>query len=198
MSQSGHPPADAAPEAPSPEAAHAEASAERSGERYIAVARVTRPHGVRGEVRVVMFNPDSDVLTGKPRTILRSPDGQQSDKKLQGLRPGPHYLIARISGVSHRDAAQALRGYTVEVKRSALDEVAEDEFYFCDLEGCRVELPGDEFGIVKRVMEYPTCDALVVERDGKKPVEVPLHANYIESIDIAAGRIVVTSLEGLS
>jgi 16S rRNA processing protein RimM len=169
-----------------------------AAERWVAVARLTRPHGVRGEMRIAMFNPDSRLLLERPRSRLCDAEGvHQPQQRLEGVRPGPHYVIGRIRGVQQREQAEALRGWLLEVPRTALGEAEDDEYFFCDLEGCEVLLAGQAIGRVRRVADYPTCDALVVQRHGATDIEVPLHADYVATIDVAGGRIELTTLEGL-
>jgi 16S rRNA processing protein RimM len=106
-------------------------------------------------------------------------------------------LLVRLKGVSDRDGAEALRGALVEVARDELDPLDDGEFYFTDLEGCIVVHAGREVGRVSTVVSYPTCDALVVQREGGKPLEVPLLESFIGSIDIEGARIELLTLDEL-
>ncbi len=71
------------------------------------------------------------------------------------------------------------------------------EFYACDLEGAKVLLAGEEIGRVKSIQEYPTCDVLVVEREAKSSLEVPLVDAYVASVDTGAGVVELVTIEGL-
>ena len=59
-------------------------------------------------------------------------------------------------------------------------------------------MAGEAVGRVRRVADYPTCDALVVQRPNAKDIEVPLHADYVLRIDVAGGCIEIATLEGLA
>jgi len=80
---------------------------------------------------------------------------------------------------------------------SALAPLEEGEFYAADLQGAKVFLSGEEIGRVKSIQEYPTCDAIVVEREGKGTLEVPLVEAFVGTVDVAAGRVELVSIEGL-
>jgi 16S rRNA processing protein RimM len=166
-------------------------------ERFVALARVVKAHGVRGELRLKLFNPDSGVLTRRPRVRLSMPDGELRSAELESVREVPGGLLARLRGVSDRDQAEALRGALLEVPRAELAPLDDDEFYFSDLEGCAVMLGRETLGRVTTVVSYPTCDALVVERIGSKPLEVPLHETYVGSIDLDGGRIELLTIDEL-
>ena len=167
------------------------------GERYVALAEVARPHGVRGELRLKIYNPDSEVLLGRPAIRLVTDDGETRPARLQSARQVPGALLVRLSGVADRDAAEQLRGARIEVLRSALQPTAGDEFYCCDLEGCSVLVAGERIGRVQSVASYPTCDALVIARDGAPRLEVPLLERYVCSIDVEHGRIELKTIAGL-
>ena len=164
---------------------------------YVALAVVTRPHGIRGELKVKLFNPDSGVLLELRRARMVLPDGETREVVLRNPREIPGGLIVRLDGVDDRDAAEALRGARFEVTRGELDPTAPDEFYVVDLIGCWAELDGAPIGEVVAVLDYPTCDVLVVERaEGR--IEIPLLDAYVGDIDLPARRIAIRSLEGLS
>jgi 16S rRNA processing protein RimM len=166
-------------------------------ERYVAVAEVARPHGIAGELRLRVYNPDSDLLAGRPRVRLVTEDGRAIEAELRAVRSVPGALLVRLSGVSDRDAAEALRGARVEVARDELEPTEEDEYYHVDLIGCRVELGGEAIGEVVAVVSYPSCDALVIQQRGGGKLEVPLAAPYLERIDVDNQRIELSTLEGI-
>jgi 16S rRNA processing protein RimM len=166
-------------------------------DEHVVLAVVTRPHGVRGELKVKLFNPDSDVLLRKRRARLVLADGEAREVSLRNPRAVPGGMIVRLDGVDDREAAEALRGARFEVKRADLEPAGDDEFYVVDLIGCRAELHGAPIGEVVAVRDYPTCDVLVVEGAGGC-LEIPLLDAYVGDIDLVERRIAIRSLEGLS
>ncbi len=173
-------------------------SSEHEGaERYVALAEVARPHGVRGEIRLKVYNPDSEVLLARPAIRLATTDGEIVAARLTSARQVPGALLVRLEGVADRDAVEALRGAAVEVLRTSLQPAGDGEFYFCDLEGCDVVLAGKRIGRVTSVVSYPTCEVLVVARDGASRLEVPLLERYVCSIDVDQGRIELRTIADL-
>ena len=162
----------------------------------MAIAEVARPHGTSGELRLRVFNPDSDLLARRPPLRLVCADGSVKNIQVRSMRHVPGAVLVRLAGVTDRDQAEALRGARVEVPRDELEATAEDEYYHCDLEGCRVMVGEREIGSVVAVVSYPTCDALVVEHE-KGRIEVPLVDPYLGRVDIDAGVIELNTVEGL-
>jgi 16S rRNA processing protein RimM len=146
-----------------------------------------------------VFNEGSDLLLGRPPVRLRLPDGAERDVKLSGARRANKALLVRLAGVDDRDAAEALRGATLCVPRDAFAPLDEGEFYACDLEGARVETTsGDVVGRVEGLESYPTCDALIVVREGAGPLEIPLTETYVASVDVERRVVLLVTLEGLA
>ena len=164
--------------------------------KFVALAVVARPHGVRGELRLKVHNPDSDLLEQQRRVRLVTADGDVRTVRIKSTRKVPGALLVRLEGVNDRDAADALRGAQFEVPRESLEEIEdEDEHYVVDLVGANVMLAGEELGVVVDVVSYPTCDALMVKRHRGKKLEVPLSSAYVE--DIADSVVQLHTIDGL-
>ncbi|MFT3771321.1 MAG: ribosome maturation factor RimM [Minicystis sp.] len=170
----------------------------RRPEGYIAVAEVARPHGVQGELRLKVYNPDSNLLAQRPRTRLRLPDGTTRDVSIVSVRDVNKALLVRLAGVEDRDAAEALRGAEVCVPRASFPPLEEGEFYACDVEGARAVMKGgEEIGYVTGLASYPTCDVLLIERTGGARLEVPLLNPYVGSVDVEGGVVEILTVDGL-
>lgn len=164
--------------------------AEDARSARVVIAVVTRPHGVRGGLRMKVFNPDTTVLVPGLRASLTPPGGDARTVRVLSVRPEKDTWIVTLEGLSSRDEAEALRGAELSVPRSALPEPEEGEYYHVDLPGCEVRDPaGARVGVVKDVVSYPSVDALVVETP-QGELEVPIVDTIVTSIDVP-GRVIV-------
>lgn len=154
--------------------------------RLIPLAEVARPHGVRGELRLKLYNRDSDLLVSLPEVILRHPDGEQDVVKLTRVQRANDALLVRVEGCDDRDHAEELRGAQILVPREVFPPPEEGEFYVCDLIGAKVLAPDGEVGEVEGLLSYPTCDALVI-RTPEGRTELPLVADLVDEIDVVGG-----------
>ncbi len=150
------------------------------------------PQGVRGEIRVKS-------LTGEPSAI--GAYGPLTDKggarafafdSLRSLKDD--MLVARVAGVTTREAADALKGVEIFARRDQLPPPSEDEFYYDDLVGLEaVDLAGTRLGRVVSLMNYGAGDVLEIApaHQSGETLLLPFTKAVAPSIDFEAGRIVI-------
>ncbi len=160
------------------------------GDPRIEIGRISRVHGIRGEVVIVTHDPESDLLDGLSalwiggivRDVIRA-------------RSTPRGWLVQLAGVATRNDAEALRGQVVEVDRTAL-ELGEDDVLLDDLVGCRVQrVDGTPWGTIAAI-EGGMQDRLVIH-DGDLERQLPLVDEFVTDIDLEAGVVTVDPPEGL-
>ncbi len=158
---------------------------------------ISRPQGVRGEVRVHPFNADSTLL-GKLKEVLLCPDdGEPMLVRVEASRRMPKVFVFRLEGVRSYEAADELRGLAVSIPREFLPEPEDDEYYLIDLVGLKA-LREDEslLGEVVAVMQYPTADCIRIRcEDGHR--EIPLMPRWVQDVDIEAGEVRLGDVEDI-
>jgi 16S rRNA processing protein RimM len=150
---------------------------QRSRESLLRAGRVGRPHGLDGSFHVIDANP---ALIELGATVLVA--GQELEivrRAGDDRRP-----ILRLQGSEDRDAAEALRGEELLVPRSEAPELEPEEWWAEDLEGCLVLDGSSEVGRVSRLLAFPSCEVLEVERAGSPELLVPLVADAVRRVDI--------------
>lgn len=113
----------------------------RSEPDAIAVAALVGAHGVRGWVRVHLYDPKSTALRRNLVLNLRAPNLPPLKLKIVALDPVPGKPVWRVQleGITDRDQAEALRGREVWIARANLPALKKDEFYLADVVGLPVE-----------------------------------------------------------
>jgi 16S rRNA processing protein RimM len=158
-----------------------------------------RPHGVRGELRLRLFNSDSDLLLELDEVLVRFADGEEQEVSVDGARRANDAILMKLHSVDDRDRADELRGARVCGRRADFPALEPGEFYACDVEGARVVVEGgEELGRVTELRSYPTTDVLVVPaKDGGRAWEVPLVEAVVKGVDLEAGTVTLATLEGV-
>lgn len=156
----------------------------------VEIGIVSKAHGIRGEMVVVLHDPESTALEEVETVYV----GGVARAVVQARPTGGAYLLA-VEGITDRDVAAALRGAVVEVDRDALD-LDEDEVLLADLVGCKCVLPdGTPWGEITGI-EMGMQDRLIV-RDGNVERQLPVVDAFIANIDVEARVVTVTPPEGL-
>lgn len=157
----------------------------------IMLARIGAPHGVKGEVRLFIFADDPDALTDY--APLTDEAGTRVFR-IASMRPGKEHFVARLDGVSTREAAEALTNTGIYVARDLLPPPEdEDDFYQADLIGLKaVTTGGEAFGKVVAVHDFGAGDILEISPEGGgKTIMLPFTRAVVPSVDIKAGRLTV-------
>lgn len=167
-------------------------------ERLVPLGVVAAAHGVRGEVRVKLWNPDSELFAELDEVFASGPSAApRRTLHIEGLRPHNKGPIVSFAGVRDRAAAEAMRGAELSVPRSMLPMPAPGEFYLFDLAGLEARRPdGTRLGRVRSVLSYPASDVACVETEAGL-LEVPLLSPYLVEVRLDDGVIVVDELEDL-
>jgi 16S rRNA processing protein RimM len=142
--------------------------------------RVGRPHGLDGSFHVTRPRPALLSLGG----LVRIGDMARAIVRRAGTDDRP---ILRLDGVDDRAGAETLRGADLFVLRTAAPELGAGEYWAEDLRGCAVVTAGGRLlGVVDGLRALPSCEALEVGE-----LLVPMVADAVQLVDIAARRIVV-------
>lgn len=165
---------------------------------WVPLAEIARPHGVRGEVRLKLFNVASDVLLERDEVLVRLPDGEEHEVSVEAARRADDAILMKLYTVDDRDRAEELRGAFVCVRRRDFAPPGEGEHYAVDLLGAEARLDGARLGEVVDVLDYPTLEVLLVRPDdGRGDWEIPLTETYVANVDTTARVVDLRTLEDL-
>lgn len=177
--------------------------------QFLAVARISRPQGRRGEVAAEILSDFPERFEKLRQAYLESPGGEPERCGIEDCWFHKGRVILKIAGVDSIEAAERLRGRHVLVPQGEKVPLPEHQYYVADLVGCRVLRQGtlEEVGAVVGVdttggasilrveLSVPTGD----EQRGSKPREalIPLAQAICTRIDPEAKVIVIDPPEDL-
>ena len=163
----------------------------------VVVARIARPHGLRGEV---VLNPETDFLEERfrPGHTFYVLDGAKTVTLV--LRSAWFHrsrAVVGFEGLDRIEDVEALAGRELRIEAADLQPLPDGVFYHHQLVGCRVETAGgDAIGTVVKVDGAGDASRLVVD-GGEGEVIIPLAVDICRTIDVAGRRIVIEAPEGL-
>jgi 16S rRNA processing protein RimM len=165
---------------------------------WVPLAEIARSHGVKGELRLKLYNADSDLLLDADEVLLRLPDGEEQEVSVDGARRANDAILMKLHAVDDRDKADELRTSVICLRRSDFPKLDDGEFYFCDAIGAKVHFGEMVLGEVKEIVTYPSVSVIVVKAfDGGKNWEVPLTDAFVASVDVNAGTFELATMDGI-
>lgn len=160
----------------------------------VVVARLGRPHGVRGELSVEV-RTDSPQQRFVPGAVFRTDPGERR-LTLRRARDAGGRLLLTFAEVTDRDAAEALRGVLLVAEVGEHEE--DDAWPVALLVGLRaLTVDGRDAGTVVAVEHLPAQDLLVLEQPDGRRALVPFVAAIVPEVDVAAGRLLLDPPGGL-
>lgn len=171
----------------------------------VQVARIGKPHGIRGEVTVQLFTdaPEERFAPGERlRLEPASPLAPQDVVTVRGARWNKSVLVVALEEVPDRNGAEALRG--ARLFAEAQDEDPEgEEWYEHELVDLEVRTgpedgSGPRIGVVTGLRTMPVQDLLEIalDEDGREAA-LPFVEEIVPVVDPEGGFVVVTPPPGL-
>jgi len=171
--------------------------------QQLRVGRLTKPHGLKGALKLELYtdDPERRFVPGATFSLQVPAESPWHGKHLtlRELRWYNGQPVGFFEGVDDRTAAESVVKAILWVDQPA-DEAAEpDAWYDHQLIGLAVIRDGERVGEVVHVDHLPAQDLLVVKTPGPKrrEVMVPFVQAIVPEVDLDAGTITVTPPAGL-
>ena len=158
-------------------------------EKFLQVGVISSTHGIKGEVKV--FPTTDDVNRFKRLKEVHLDTGKEQIL----LHPESVKFFKEFNSIND---IEAYKGKSLYVDREHAVRLRKDEFFIADLIGLSVETDeGEDFGIMKDVMQTGANDVYIVERTNGDEVLLPAIKECVKEIDIENGKITVHIMDGL-
>ena len=162
---------------------------------FLAVGKLRRPHGVRGEIQM-------DVLTDFPErlnpgvTLFVGPENRP--QRLRSRRWHGQALLVAFEGCDTPEEAGLLRNMLVSVPADDRPALPEGEYYHHQILGLRaVTEEGRFLGTIIEILETGANEVYVLRPENGPEILLPGIAEVILSIDLEQNEMRVKPLPGL-
>ncbi|WP_434612738.1 ribosome maturation factor RimM [Arthrobacter sp. A5] len=163
----------------------------------VQVARIGKPHGIKGEVTVQVLTdaPENRFVPGVELTVEPATLGPLT---VVSARWNKDILLLAFDGVMTRNRAEELRGGKLFVESDEVDDDDDDDaWYEHELVGLEVRVGSEVVGKVSGLNTMPVQDLLIVTTAAGEEILVPFVAEIVPEVNIADGYLLLTPLEGL-
>ena len=160
--------------------------------KKVVIGKISAPHGVRGEVRIVPLT-DFPERFENLKTVFLEDD---SKMELEYVKFSNKFIIAKFKNINSRNDIEIFNGKLLMLNRSDIPSLPEGEYYNFDIIGLEViDDKGSKLGKITEVLKTGSNDVYVVE--GKKQILVPALKKVVKEINLADGFMKVELLEEL-
>ena len=166
---------------------------------YLIVGRVTKPSGIKGEVKVLPITDDPGRYRRLKSVYIES-DGSYRKLTIESRKIGGDRLVLKFSGCGSVEDAELLRDELLYVKRKNAAKIPRGSYYHFDIIGCTVTtIEGAVVGEVYDIQNAGSCDVYCVRsQEGKKEeLMIPAIRDVVKRIDVGKKKIVIEAVEGL-
>ena len=154
---------------------------------FLEAGEIVSTHGVRGEMKVLPWADGPDFLCEFDRVRIAGKDYQVESCRVQKT-----CNLLKIEGVDTMEAAQAMRGKTVEIYRC---DAPKGLIFAAELMGMTVLCEGQEIGKITDVLDYPGNKVYVVK--GQKEYMIPAVKAFILDTNMEKEIMQVRLIEGM-
>jgi len=156
--------------------------------QFIEAGEIVTTHGVRGEVKVLCWLDDPEMLCEFDRCRI---DGREVI--LEQVRVQKTCNLVKLQGIDTMEAAQALRGKVLELYREDIDD---EVIFAAELVGMEVQCEGKTIGKIVEVLDYPGNMVYVVR--GQREYMIPAVSAFVLNTDMENNLMQVRLIEGMA
>lgn len=164
---------------------------------FISIGRVSKAHGIKGEVIVFPITDNADQFR-RPMEFFLSNGSQIRDRiEIEKVREQKGRFIVKLRGFDDRDSAESIRGFYIERRLESDEKLDPDEYYIFDLIGLNVfTTAGEKIGTIGDVLSLPANDVYVV-RNNSQEILIPAIKSIIKRVDLENELVLIEPMEGL-
>lgn len=149
-------------------------------DKYLLVGKITKPQGLRGEVKIYCFSGQPENFLEYKELTLCDLNGKLTDSiQVTKSRVQGKAAVVKFVSIADRTTAENFEGYEVLLLKEHLPQAEPDEYYWHQYEGKQlIDQDGSVIGIVKELFYGGAQDILVVDT-GNDEVLVPVIDDFI-------------------
>ena len=169
----------------------------KSEDALIEVARIVKPLGIRGELKVLPLTRTPSELGRYKFFYIADESGRVTEVVVDCFQVRSNAVILKLVGLDARDQAEKYRDCALLIRQDQLPRPEEGEYFIQDLIGLSVVSDdGEELGTLRDVLELSAHDIYQVE-NGDRELLIPAISDFILDIDLKRRKMIVRLPEGL-
>ena len=166
-------------------------------EQLLQVGVITQTHGVRGEVKVFPTTDDAARFK-KLKHVMLDTGKETLPLEIESVKFFKQFVILKFKGFDNINDIERYKRCPLLIERENAVPLEEGEYFIADMIGMKVITDeGENFGILKDVMETGSNDVYVIEHPSEGEVLVPAIKECILDVDIENRQMKIHVMNGL-
>jgi len=168
----------------------------KPSKKLIPFGKILKPHGIKGEMKISIFDNESDFFL-KDVFIWFKSDNSYKSYELEYVKGFSKNLILKLNQVNDRSEVEAFLNKQIFISRDDFLKINNSNYYITDFIGLEIFDENDNsFGLVSDAIKLPGNDILVSMYNSKE-IMIPIVDYFIEFFDFKKKIIKVKNIKSL-
>ena len=163
----------------------------------IAIGRISKPIGTRGEVKILPLTQDKQRFMNLPAVWIGLEAANVELKKILKVRIDTKHVVFNFDGIETVEKAEKIKDSFLFVAKEDAVKLRDGSYFVDDVIGCEVVTEEQTVvGVITDLLSLPMNDLWVVKKDAKE-ILIPAVKAIIQQVDVENKRITIRALDGL-
>lgn len=163
----------------------------------IAIGRISKPIGTRGEVKVLPLTHDKQRFVNLPAAWLGHDAANVELKKILKVRIDAKQVVLNFNGIETIEEAEKIRDLYLFIPKDDVVKLQNGSYFVDDVIGCEVVTEQQvNVGVITDLLSLRMNDLWVVKKDTKE-ILIPAVKAIIRQVDVKNRRVTINAIDGL-
>jgi 16S rRNA processing protein RimM len=163
----------------------------------IAIGRISKPIGTRGEVKILPLTHDKQRFVNLPTVWLGRDAVNVELKEILKVRIDTKQVVLNFDSIETVEEAEKIKDLYLFVPKEDTVKLENGSYFVDDVVGCEVVTEEQRMvGTITDLLSLPMNDLWVVKKDAKE-ILIPAVKAIIRQVDVENKRITIHALDGL-
>ena len=168
-----------------------------SSEDLLLVGSVTRPHGLRGLLRIRSYAQSEKTFLNAGTVFLETASGETHEHAVSSISPHQSIFLLTLKGLGSLEEAEKYRGAAVFIRKDTASRETDDEYFWHEIIGMQVYLKsGEHIGTIEQVIPTGGNDVFVVRKE-ESEILIPGIHDVVQEIDLEGKKMIIDAMEGM-
>jgi len=162
-------------------------------DKHVSIGKITKPHGLKGFCRILLYNDSSVALSDLCYLKIRK-DSKIVELKIEKFDLSS--LLIKFFDINDRNNVEKYRDFEILILRSDI-KGNKDDLYLADLIDSELYFDEVKVGLISETISYAGNDLLKVVGFNRKEHLIPIRKELVKFFDIEGRKLVMNPIEGI-